>query len=279
MSLYAIGDIQGCHAEFCELLELIGFAPDRDRLWLVGDLVNRGPDSLSVLREVKALGDAAITVLGNHDLHLLTIAHGHRKPHRGDTLDAVLDAPDRRELLEWLQHLPLAVMERDRVLVHAGLVPQWTAPQAVALSHEVQEMLASSRASKFLGKLYGDEPDQWRDDLEGFDRLRVIVNVCTRLRFCRADGRMDFHEKRGAAHTPAGMLPWYEHAHRAWAGTHVVCGHWSTLGLMLSPDVSMLDSGCVWGGSLTAMRVSEGTDAPRIYQVPSRAGITPTTNE
>ena len=170
-------------------------------------------------------------------------------------------------------------MERDRVLVHAGLVPQWTGQQAVALSREVQEMLASSRASEFLGKLYGNEPDQWRDDLDGFDRLRVIVNACTRLRFCRADGSMEFHEKRGAAYAPAGMMPWYEHPHRAWAGTHVVCGHWSTLGLMLSREVSMLDTGCVWGGSLTAMRLFEDADALRIYQVPSRAPVNPATNE
>lgn len=275
MSLYAIGDIQGCHAELCELLDAIGFAPARDRLWLVGDLVNRGPDSLAVLREVKALGDAAVTVLGNHDLHLLTVAHGHRRLHRGDTLQPVLDAPDRIDLLEWLQHLPLVVQEEARLLVHAGLLPQWTATRSVALSREVQAMLASARASEFLGQLYGDEPANWRDDLEGFDRLRVIVNACTRLRFCRPDGTMEFREKRGADQAPEGMKPWYEHAHRATSDAHVICGHWSTLGLLLLPNVSMLDTGCVWGGSLTGMRLPERT----IYEVPSRSGITPALNE
>ena len=275
MSLYAVGDIQGCHAELCELLDSIGFAPQRDRLWIVGDVVNRGPDSLAALREVKALGCAAVTVLGNHDLHLLTVAHGHRRLHRGDTLRPILDAPDRVDLLDWLHHLPLVVQEEERVLVHAGLLPQWAAPQSVALSREVEAILGSPRASDFLAHLYGDEPANWRDDLDGFDRLRVIVNACTRLRFCRADGTMDFREKRGADHAPAGMKPWYAHAHRRTADVHVVCGHWSTLGLLLLPNVSMLDTGCVWGGPLTAMRLPDG----KIYQVRSRSGITPTPSE
>ena len=266
MSLYAIGDLQGCHAEFCELLALIGFAKERDRLWLVGDLVNRGPDSLAVLREVRALGDAAVAVLGNHDFHLLTIAHGHRRPHRSDTVDAVLAAPDRDELLHWLQRRPLVVVEDNRLLVHAGLLPQWTAAQAVAFSKEVERQLAADDADAFLACLYGDEPRRWNDALTGFDRLRVIVNACTRLRYCAPDGTMEYREKRGVEHTPPGTRAWFEHAERASADTHVVCGHWSTLGLLDAPTVTMLDTGCVWGGPLTAMRL----DDRRLFQVPSR---------
>ena len=174
MALYAIGDIQGCHAELCQLLDLIGFSKESDRLWLVGDLVNRGPESLEVLREATALGDAASTVLGNHDFHLLTIAAGHRRPHRGDTLDAILSAPDRDALIDWLARRPLVIRDGERLLVHAGLLPQWTAATAVALSGEVETVLAGAARHDFLGALYGDEPDRWRDDLDGYDRLRVI---------------------------------------------------------------------------------------------------------
>ena len=271
MSLYAIGDIQGCHAEFCQLLELIGFSPPNDRLWLVGDLVNRGPESLAVLREVKALGDAAVTVLGNHDFHLLTVAAGYTKAHRRDTIAPILDAPDRAELLDWLCRRPLVVEEGDRLLVHAGLLPTWTPDKAVALSREVQATLAGERADAFLHELYGNEPHVWRDDLQGFDRLRVIVNACTRMRFCNAEGAMEFSEKRGPHAAPAGFQPWFEHDHRASAGKTIVCGHWSTLELKLAPNLLMLDSGCLWGGSLTAVRL----DDRRVYQVPGRSPVTP----
>ena len=266
VALYAIGDIQGCHAELCQLLDLIGFSKDSDRLWLVGDLVNRGPESLEVLREVAALGDSASTVLGNHDFHLLTIAAGYRKPHRGDTLDAILAAPDRDELVDWLTRRPLVVCDGDHLLVHAGLLPQWTAAAAVALSREVEATLASDARRDFLGALYGDEPDRWRDDLIGYDRLRVIVNACTRMRFCAPDGRMALKEKRGPEHSPEGFRPWFAHDNRKSADVTVVCGHWSTLDLELAPNVLMLDSGCLWGGTLTAMRL----DSRRVYQVPSR---------
>jgi bis(5'-nucleosyl)-tetraphosphatase (symmetrical) len=266
MAHYAIGDVQGCHAELCQLLDLVGFSPREDRLWLVGDLVNRGPDSVGVLREIVALGDAAITVLGNHDFHLLTVAAGHRPPHRGDTLDAVLHAPDRDRLLDWLACRPLVAVEGERLLVHAGLLPQWTAATALSLAREVQAVLAGEKRHEFLGVLYGDEPRAWRDDLAGYDRLRVIVNACTRLRFCAADGTMELHEKRGAQHTPDGYRPWFAHDHRRSADVTVVCGHWSTLDLELAPNVLMLDSGCLWGGALTAMRFPDR----RVYQVPSR---------
>jgi len=271
MSHYAIGDIQGCHAELCQLLALIGFSPERDRLWFVGDLVNRGPESLAVLREVKALGDCAVTVLGNHDFHLLTVAAGHTRPRRHDTIAPILEAPDRDELLAWLRHRPLVADDGKHLLVHAGLLPAWTPEAALALSHEVEAMLASEHADPFLRELYGDEPRAWRDDLAGFDRLRVVVNACTRLRFCDADGVMEFKEKRGPARAPDGYRPWFEHEHRASAGRTIVCGHWSTLELKLAPNLLMLDSGCLWGGTLTAVRL----DDRRVYQVPSRAPVTP----
>ena len=271
MALYAIGDIQGCHAEFCQLLDLIAFSPASDRLWLVGDLVNRGPESLAVLREVRKVGDAATTVLGNHDFHLLTVAAGHRSPHRSDTLDAILQAPDRDELIAWLAARPLVVVEGERLLVHAGLLPQWTPATALMLSREVQQMLAGDRAQEFLSVLYGDEPRQWREDLVGYDRLRVAVNACTRLRFCTADGTMEFREKRGPGHTPEGFLPWFAQPDRLSARMTVVCGHWSTLDLMLAPDVLMLDSGCLWGGTLTGIRL----DDRRVMQVPSRHPVQP----
>jgi bis(5'-nucleosyl)-tetraphosphatase (symmetrical) len=275
VATYAIGDIQGCHAELCELLELIAFSSSTDRVWLVGDLVNRGPGSLAVLRDIKALGDAAVTVLGNHDLHLLTVAAGHRHAHRGDTLDEILAAPDRDELIAWLAQRPLVHVEDEKLMVHAGLLPSWTPATALMLSREVSAVLAGPGASDFLRELYGDTPDAWRDDLTGMDRLRTIVNVCTRLRFCTSDGRMEFREKRGAQFAPAGFDPWFAHPSRRSAHVMVACGHWSTLELMLRPNVAMLDSGCVWGGALTALRLDDG----RLYQVPSRSPVIPKPGE
>jgi len=271
MALYAIGDIQGCHTEFRDLLDVIGFDVSRDRLWLVGDLVNRGAGSLAVLRDVMAMGDAATAVLGNHDFHLLTIAAGHRKPHRGDTLDDILAAPDRDALVAWLMRRPLVVAEGDHAMVHAGLLPSWTVAQALSLSREVEAVLASERAHEFLGVLYGDEPRRWRDDLTGYDRLRVVVNACTRLRFCTSDDTMELAEKRGVESTPEGFAPWFQHPARRSASSIVVCGHWSTLDLLLTPNVMMLDSGCVWGGALTAVRLPDR----RVYQVPSRSPVQP----
>jgi len=271
MAHYAIGDIQGCHAELCQLLDLVGFSTTRDRLWLTGDLVNRGPDSLAVLREVIALGDAAVTVLGNHDFHLLTIAAGHRRPHRDDTLHEVLEAPDRDALVDWLRRRPLVVSEDDLLLVHAGLPPSWTPATALMLSGEVQAKLAGDDAQRFLGVLYGDEPRTWSDDLAGDDRLRAVVNACTRMRFCTAEGTMEFAEKRGRHSAPPGFLPWFEHETRRTAHLTVVCGHWSTLELELAPNLLMLDSGCLWGGTLTAVRLADR----RVYQVPSRSPVAP----
>ncbi len=224
-----------------------------------------------MLREVKALGDAATTVLGNHDFHLLTVAAGHRRAHTSDTIDAILAAPDRDELIAWLAARPLVVAEGDMLMVHAGLLPSWTPATALMLSGEVQAMLAGENAHTFLGVLYGDEPRQWHETLTGFDRLRVAVNACTRLRYCTADDTMEFREKRGPAHTPAGYLPWFAQPTRRSAAVTIVCGHWSTLDLLLAPNVLMLDSGCLWGGTLTGVRLPDR----RVYQVPSRAPIQP----
>ncbi len=271
MSHYAIGDIQGCHAEFCQLLDLIDFSATRDRLWLVGDLINRGPASLATLREVKALGDAAVTVLGNHDFHLLMVAAGHTTSRDDDTLAPILAAPDRDELLAWLVRRPLMVCEDNLLLVHAGLLPAWTPAMAMALAREVEAMITGPDADAFFARLYSDEPSRWRDDLEGFDRLRAIVNVCTRLRFCTADGTMEFREKRGPAVAPEGFRAWFEHEARRSAAMTIICGHWSTLELRLAPNLLMLDSGCLWGGTLTAVRLEDR----RMYQVPSRSPVTP----
>ncbi len=275
MSHYVVGDIQGCYAEFAQLLDMIGFSPARDRLWLVGDLVNRGPDSLSVLRHVKSIGAAATTVLGNHDLHLLIVAAGHRAAHRLDTLSPILEAPDREELLDWLRRRPLVVRDGEYLLVHAGLLPSWTPTDAVGLSREVEAVLASPAQDEFLRQLYGDEPARWDDKLAGHDRLRVIVNACTRLRFCSADDAMELKEKRGPQHSRPGFAPWFAHPERKSAGITVLCGHWSTLDLMFAPNVMMLDSGCVWGGPLTAVRLDDG----RVFQVPSRSAIVPKPRE
>jgi len=271
MSHYVVGDIQGCYAEFAQLLDMIAFDRARDRLWVVGDLVNRGPDSLSVLRTVKALGPAATTVLGNHDLHLLIVAAGHRAAHGRDTLSPILEAPDRDELLAWLRGQPLVVLEGKLLMVHAGLLPSWTPARAVMLSREVETVLASATHDDFLRHLYGDEPARWDDDLTGYDRLRVIVNACTRLRFCSADDAMNLKEKRGPEYAPSGFAPWFAHPERKSAGVKVLCGHWSALDLMFAPNVMMLDSGCLWGGTLTAVRL----DDARVFQVPSRSPAVP----
>jgi len=271
MAHYAIGDVQGCHWELCRVLDMMALDPARDRVWFVGDLVNRGPDSLSVLREVKALGPIATTVIGNHDFHLLAVAAGHARQHREDTLDGILAAPDRDELLAFVRSWPLVVTEGERLLVHAGLLPSWTPATAVMLSREVEAVLAGPGHDAFLATLYGDEPRTWRDDLAGADRLRAIVNACTRLRYCTADGTMELREKRGPRFAPEGFRPWFAHPERASGRTTVVCGHWSTLELMLAPNVLMLDSGCLWGGTLTAIRLEDR----RVYQVPSRAPVNP----
>ena len=254
---YAVGDIQGCAEELRELLARLDFSPDRDELWFVGDLVNRGPRSLQALRDVRALGGNATVVLGNHDLHLLAVAFGARPRGRtGDTLDEVLGAPDRDALIEWLLARPLVHFDAARrdLLVHAGLVPEWSVPQTLALAGEVEAALQRDPRA-FFAKMYGDEPDRWSHELAGPERLRFVVNVLTRMRVCTADGRIDLQQKGSPTKARPGYRPWFEHEHRASRDARIVFGHWSALGYVRAPGVLGLDTGCVWGGSLTAQRL------------------------
>lgn len=257
MPTYAIGDLQGCHASLVALLRRIDAASADATLWFTGDLVNRGPQSLATLRLVRALGARAQVVLGNHDLHLLALAQGIRPPHHSDTLDEILAAPDRDELLDWLRHQPLAHFADGHLLVHAGVLPQWSAPQALALAHEVETALRGPDWVEFLREMYGNTPVRWDDELRGSARLRCVVNGLTRLRFCSADGSMEFSAKKGLATAPPGYLPWFELAQRRSADVTVIFGHWSTLGLMLRPNLLALDSGCVWGRQLSAVRLQD----------------------
>jgi bis(5'-nucleosyl)-tetraphosphatase (symmetrical) len=256
--IYLVGDVQGCLAPLERLLAEVGFSPSRDRIVLLGDLVNRGPDSLALLRRVVALDDAARCVLGNHDLHLLAVAHGARARHRRDTFGDVLDAPDAGALLGWLHQQPLALHEAGWLCVHAGLVPQWNAALALELATEVSAMLAGADGPAFLQAMYGDEPRRWDDALAGPARWRFVVNVLTRIRFCTDDGALDLKTKEGAGAAPPGLRPWFEVPGRRSAGEPVACGHWSTLGLVDRPDLLALDTGCVWGGCLSAVRVDGG---------------------
>jgi bis(5'-nucleosyl)-tetraphosphatase (symmetrical) len=262
MALYAIGDIQGCDTELGALLEAIGFSVERDRLWFVGDIVNRGPESLQALRRIRAMGDAATVVLGNHDLHLLAVACGASQVRSGDTLDEILAAPDRKVLLDWLLHRPL--LHEDRALnlslVHAGLAPQWDMSTARACAREVERALKEDPARLFQ-MMYGDEPSRWDDALAGAERRRFIVNCFTRLRYVDADGRLALRAK-GAPNRPQTkqLIPWFEAPGARWRGPRVVFGHWSTLGFLNTSTVVNLDTGCVWGGSLTALRL-DGTGA------------------
>ena len=270
MAVYTIGDVQGCHARLLALLDHIAFDPDRDRLRFAGDLVNRGPDSLAVLRFVRGLGDRAVTVLGNHDLHLLAAAHGLRKPTRGDTLEAILEAPDRDDLLDWLRHCPLLDENPASgfVLVHAGLPPAWDLHTARACARELEAVLRGPRLGKFLARMYGNEPRAWSPDLEGHDRLRYITNAFTRLRYVDRRGRMDFGEKRPPGQQAQGLVPWFAARKRRSRGTPIVFGHWATLQIDTPVDpahgVWHVDTGCVWGGSLTALR----EDDRRLFSVP-----------
>ena len=257
MTTYAVGDIQGCYAELQLLLVEFSFDPAQDKLWLVGDLVNRGPGSLEVLRLVKSLGDAAITVLGNHDLHLLAVAEGVAKLHRSDTLDEVLNAPDRDELLDWLRHQRLLYAEDGYVLVHAGLLPQWSVAQAADLAREVEAKLRGKDYVEFLERMYGNIPHTWDDELTGYKRLRVIVNAFTRMRVVSVGGEMDFHFKGELHNIPEGYLPWYEVPERQSRDATVIFGHWSALGLMVKENAIALDTGCLWGGPMTAIRLED----------------------
>ena len=257
MAVYAIGDLQGCFEPLRRLVEAIDFDPSRDRLWFVGDLVNRGPDSLACLRYVKSLGDAGVTVLGNHDLHLLCVAEGIQKFKRRDTLEEVLEAPDRAELVDWLRHRALMHVEGGFALVHAALLPEWTVAKACALAAEVEAALRGRDYRSFLARMYGDEPDRWRDDLAGIDRLRVVINAMTRLRVCDDDGAMVLGFKGEPGEASDAWTPWFDVPGRRSRDHTIVCGHWSAMGLRLRDDLLALDSGCVWGRSLTAVRLED----------------------
>src|SRR5689334_10213941 len=252
MATYAIGDVQGCFDELQQLLKKISLQK-KDRLRFVGDLVNRGPKSLQVLRFVRDLGERAVVVLGNHDLHLVTQHEGFERPRKDDTIEDVLGAPDAAELVKWLRLRPMMHAAGGYAMVHAGLLPQWTVRKALALAREVEAALAASTYREFLANMYGSMPDTWGDSLEGWDRLRAIVNAMTRMRFCTPGGRMDFRAKGTRA--PAGYRAWF--ALRAGKKEKLVSGHWSALGLKVTERLAMLDAGCVWRGSLVAMRLED----------------------
>ena len=275
MATFLIGDVQGCDSALARLLEKIDFSPSRDTLYLLGDLVNRGPDSAGVLRRVMALQGSAHCLLGNHDLSLLAVAHGLRAPHRNDTMDSVLRSPDRDAMLEWLRQQRMAILAQGWLLVHGGVLPQWDAGQVLALAGEVEAALRGPGLVDFLSTMYGNEPAQWDDSLRGADRLRVIVNALTRLRFCTPDGRMDLKASGGLDGAPAGCLPWFDVPGRRTAGVPIAFGHWSTLGFLQRADLLSLDTGCVWGGCLSALRLAAPGQAQQLVQVECDQAMAP----
>jgi bis(5'-nucleosyl)-tetraphosphatase (symmetrical) len=278
MALYLIGDIQGCNTAFQQLLCKIDFSPSTDTLYVLGDMVNRGEDSLGVLQTLMSLGSAAQCVLGNHDLHLLAVAHGIRNAHASDTLQAILVAPDKPAILDWLRHQKLAIQLEHKsqtwLLVHAGVLPQWSVGQTLLLAGEVEAALKNKDYLTFLHEMYGNQPSQWQDDLQSADRLRVVVNALTRLRFCNAAGVMEFDTKESATKSneaslaPNDFMPWFDVPDRATAkeNVRIAFGHWSTLGLFAKPNLNNpsvlgLDTGCVWGRELTAYEIGSSTQA------------------
>jgi bis(5'-nucleosyl)-tetraphosphatase (symmetrical) len=273
MALYCIGDLQGCLSPFERLLAEIDFSPSRDTVYLLGDLVNRGPNSLGVLRRLMALGDAAQCLLGNHDLHLLAMWQGVRKPGHHDTVKDILRAPDCQVLLDWLRRRSMALRAHGWLMVHAGVLPQWSAAQTLMLAAEVEQALRGPDLKGFLSAMYGNAPSQWEDSLHGADRLRVIVNALTRLRFCTPDGQMDFTSSESAGNAPEGYLPWFEVPGRATRDTPMAFGHWSTLATeakhagSLRDNTLPLDTGCVWGGCLTAARLGARAGNFELVQV------------
>lgn len=277
MATYAIGDIQGCDDEFARLLDLLRFDPARDRLWLVGDLVNRGPKSLSVLRRVRALGDAAIVVLGNHDLHLLALACSDGESRKSkDTLDDILTAPDCDELLAWLRARPMLHHDAklNYTMVHAGLAPQWDLAQAQRCARELESQLRDEDASRELfANMYGDRPNRWSISLSGFERLRFITNCLTRLRFCHADGTLELKYKGRIEQAPGDLYPWFRAPNRRTRDARIVCGHWSALGFHRENGVMSIDTGCVWGQQLCAIDLEKESAKP-VYVPCSSSGLT-----
>lgn len=262
---YLVGDIQGCDGALERLLAAIDFSPSRDTLYVLGDLVNRGPASLTVLERLSGFGDAALCLLGNHDLHLLAVAEGVRPLHRSDTLQPILDSPQRARWIDWLRTRRLAVQAQGWLMVHAGIAPQWDLPLTLQLAAELEAAFAGPDLRDFLTVMYGNEPSLWSPALAGHDRLRFAVNAFTRIRFVDAAGRLDFKRKDGAAHAPPGLVPWFDAPGRASAGVPVAFGHWSALGLVDRADLLALDTGCVWGGRLSAARIDGGRR--EIFQV------------
>lgn len=262
MTTYAVGDLQGCLDPLIGLLEQVDFSPSRDCLWLAGDLVNRGPQSLEALRYVRDLGSSGITVLGNHDLHLLAVAHNVERLKRSDTLKPILDAPDRNDLIDWLRQQKLLHhdAERDTAMVHAGIPPQWTLTKALKRAAEVEAALRDDATlPPFLDGMYGNHPAKWSKDLHGIPRLRVITNYLTRMRFCQADGTLDLQAKDGLDSAPPGFAPWFSHPNRKTRDCKIVFGHWAALeGKCDEPNVFALDTGCVWGNAMTLMNLDNG---------------------
>lgn len=257
MSIYVIGDVQGCYDSLQKLLEKIRFDSDNDRLWFVGDLVNRGPDSVSVIRLVKSLGDRAVTVLGNHDLHLLAVASGVRKIGRKDNFHDVLEASDASDLIDWLRQQKLMHFEQslNTAMVHAGLPPQWSIQDALQRAAEVEQVLRGTHPEHFFRDMYGDEPAVWTEQLKGYDRLRFITNCFTRLRYCDGFGRLQLRYKLAPGTQPAHLKPWFEFGGRHSSGTRIVFGHWSTLGYCKTNNIIATDTGCLWGGQLSAIEL------------------------
>lgn len=254
--VYLIGDVQGCCGALKRLLDTLAFSPSRDHVILLGDLVNRGPDSLGTLRLLRDLGNAATCLLGNHDLHFLAVAHGIRKAHRSDTLDTLLNAPERDAWVDWVRQRRMVLHEHGWLMVHAGVPPQWTLNTTLQLAAEVEQQLRGPDLHAFLSVMYGNQPDLWSDELRGTDRLRFAINALTRTRFVAADGTLDFGTKEGAGSAPPGLVPWFEHPQRQTQGVPMAFGHWSTLGLIQRRDLLALDTGCIWGGKLSAARLA-----------------------
>ncbi|MBB5465442.1 bis(5'-nucleosyl)-tetraphosphatase (symmetrical) [Paraburkholderia sp. CI2] len=262
----AFGDLQGCRAPFRQLLAKAA-PPDGTPLWFAGDLINRGPDSLDTLRDVIAFGERAVPVLGNHDLHLLSVSAGIRKSKKGDTIEDILAAPDAADLLEWIRHRPLAHFDNGMLMVHAGVLPQWDATLTLELADELQRALRAPNWKETLAGLYGNEPNRWKPGLKGIERLRVTCSALTRMRFCSADGVMDFSSSGTLASTPSGCMPWFDVPSRKTADVTVVFGHWAALGLMLRDNLIGLDSGCVWGQKLSAVRLAKNPAERTLTQV------------
>ncbi|BAW80441.1 bis(5'-nucleosyl)-tetraphosphatase [Candidatus Nitrosoglobus terrae] len=277
MAVYAIGDIQGCYAELQQLLEQIHFDVKKDQLWMTGDLVNRGPQSLAVLRFIYSLGDRVVSVLGNHDLHLLAVAAGVRDLFPEDTLAPILAAPDREELITWLRYRPLFYQDPllGVTLIHAGLPPQWDITTAEACASELEAVLQGPGWQNFLAHMYGDKPDNWCDSLEGWDRLRLIANCLTRLRYCNTKGQLKLKIKGSPEVKTKELIPWFEMPDRASRGSRIIFGHWATLGVGAYDDsVFALDGGCVWGGQLVALRLDD--ENPQWFAVNCRGHSRPT---